>query len=91
MAQDTFWKGHWDRRRTYLANAKEKGLVLFKVQGERLQVSAPHNPEFVTGARELDGRWRHRTQQWSFPLVSKRLVKELAERVYGAHNLKGDV
>lgn len=78
------FKGHWQRQKETIREAKQQGKVLIRSEAGRLQVAAPFHKIFNTRARELNGRWRHRTGFWSFPWVSRRLVLALIRECFGA-------
>lgn len=55
-----------------------------KRAGSRIQVHhAPYNAEFVVAAHELDGRWKKRSQVWSFPSHNYPKLAEVCNRLYG--------
>lgn len=78
---------YWDARKSEIKAAKTQGKVLIRSEAGRIQVAAPYNVGFNKRARELSGRWRHRTGFWSFPWVSRRLVLDLIRDVYGAESM----
>ena len=44
-------------------------------------VTSPYSDDFVTGARQIGGRWANPT--WVFPVENEPLVRTLCLRVYG--------
>ena len=76
------FKKYWQARRALQAADIKKGKVTIRKVGERIHVSTPFNPEYVTAARQL-GRWKEASKVWTFPLIRQDLVIELCERVYG--------
>ena len=81
-----FWKDEWARRKAKrLALIKDGKVTITFVPSAkgRIHVSSPFQGEFITGARELLGRWKAATGVWTFDFRSKRHVIELCERVYG--------
>lgn len=92
MAAKGFFSTYWRDKRMALNKAKEDGIVLIETArtgtGQHVLVACPYNPDFVAGARELAGKWRDRTGRWSFNINSKRLVIELASRVFGKERVQ---
>lgn len=76
-------KEYWAKRRQANSESVAQGLVRILAKGQRLQVTCPDNDTFTRGALELGGRWRHKTQFWSFPIQRQRLVRELVIQCYG--------
>ncbi len=92
--RDWWFKGRWDTQRKATAKLSASGRVILDVvmkapNPARIHVIAPENAEFIQGAKELLGKWRHRSGgYWSFDRRSYRLVKALCEKVYGAEKLE---
>ncbi len=79
----------WAEVRKEQDTIRDAGRVLIAPGGgARLHVVAPKHDSFIQGAIELNGRWRARSKVWSFSGRSKRLVIELANRVFGPENVK---
>lgn len=78
----------WEARRAEYDAIRRVGKVRLRGAGTRLHVIAPESSAFAVGARELGGRWRYRSQVWTFPGHARRLVVGLIERTYGAEALE---
>jgi hypothetical protein len=72
----------WRRRKADIKAMQDSGKVVFVRDHRRLQVIAPENREFVKGARELAGRFKRKTQVWSFDARLEKKVRELVEQVW---------
>jgi hypothetical protein len=57
--------------------------VFTKVVAGRLQVKCPYNGEFVLFAHRMDGRWRNRTEMWSFRTYQFREVATKLNELFG--------
>lgn len=76
-------KAYWQRRRSETASVVRKGGVKFTMAQGRLQVVCPESDMFTTRARELNGRWMDKSNVWSFPSRSRRLVELLVVECFG--------
>lgn len=81
--RDAFWASHWNRKRAAAQQMREDGLVHVTQVESRLHVVVPYKEEFTHRAKELGGRWRTRSQVWSFPVAARRLLMELLREIYG--------
>lgn len=94
ITSETYRK-HWDAKRARLAQLRDNGIVLIEFiptnRSGRIHVTCRASKEFSAGAKELGGKWRHRSLVWTFPAPCKRLLVKLCTKVYGeaAVRLKG--
>lgn len=95
MKDKPFFSGHWMERKKAIQAAMDDGRVIITLEkaglASRLVVVCPFDTDFTKGAREIGGKWRHRTNRWTFDPASARLVKALAERVYGRSKVESAV
>jgi hypothetical protein len=75
-------KEYWSKRRANIKLAQESGKIVFMRDHRRLQVIVPQHKDFIRGAQELAGRFKHRTQIWSFDYRLEKKVRELVEQVW---------
>lgn len=73
---------YWHKRKADIKAAQDSGQVIFVRDHKRLQVIAPASEDFITGAQELAGRFKRKTQVWSFDLRLEKKVRELVEKVW---------
>jgi len=88
----TQFGGEWRRRREDFDKIRESGQVLISKEPahpHRIYVICPYSEDFVQGAHTLNGRWRQRTQRWSFNLSTLPAVRALAIKVYGRDKVRG--
>ncbi len=78
----SFFQAHWERKREKIKALQQAGNVTITEVSSRLQVVCPESDTFTAGAKELGGRWRHKTGIWSFRLSSKRLVMILIKECF---------
>ena len=84
---ETPLRKHW---RTIKADNKaiaDAGQVVASLLRGRLQLVAPFSEGFPGEARELGGRWRSRSQFWSFPAsnaTQRKAIASLIEKHHGA-------
>lgn len=57
--------------------------VRTRMQSTRFQVSAPYSVDFVTKAHDLGGRWKRRSQIWSFDRSKYFDVARVINSCYG--------
>lgn len=81
MTQDNM-QDFWRKRKADIKASQDSGRVVFIRDHRRIQVIAPHNKEFAKGAGELAGRFKHKTQVWSFDCRLEKRVRELVEKVW---------
>jgi hypothetical protein len=81
VAQENM-REYWDRRKADIKLMQESGRVVFIRNHKRLQVIAPQNKDFIKGAEELAGRFKRKTQVWSFDARLEKKVRELVEQVW---------
>lgn len=63
---------------------RELGVaILHSTNGNRWQVQSPYSADFVLGAHQLEGRWRKRSQCWTFPSHNYSKMVALCNTVYG--------
>jgi hypothetical protein len=77
----------WNKRRDYTKRAKEQGIVLTRVAAGRIQVTVPFTEEFVKEAHHMGGRWRKRTEMWSFRASVRPRLFEVLDNLYGKENI----
>lgn len=87
---DAFFVSHWKRTKRARTDARVEGKVCVRKVDSRIQVSAPYRDEFVTEARKLGGRWRYRSEVWSFPGSVIRELDALITRIYGEFSYMKD-
>lgn len=66
-----------------LSLRKMDGVITLMQQCSRLHVSAPYRFNFIRGAHALRGRFRKKSEVWSFPMRSYLSVMQLIHKVYG--------
>ena len=80
------WAGigrQWDEQRQAQDQVRQDGRYeVHQVKG-RLQVVAPFSPAFRAWANSHGGRWRYRSQVWSFPVYMEDQVWAELKRIYG--------
>lgn len=85
---DKFFTLAWEERRAAIEAAQLAGRVIIEPikagTATRLCVICPGHVEFIKGALELGGTFKRKTGVWTFSLHSKRLVVDLARRVFGS-------
>lgn len=86
---DSWYRQVWDDKRKRAADLRRDGRALICVNQSRVQVICPYSDEFVVEAHKLGGRWRHRSQIWSFPLNSRWRVAQILVRLWGESNVEG--
>lgn len=79
---------YWDNLRTKFETIRTNGIALIYVKRERVCVVSPYNERFTKRARELSGRWRYRTKQWTFSINALRLVVDICVEVYGNDHIR---
>lgn len=66
------FKAKWASKRATLAAVTSQGSVYVefdpRINKVRFLVAAPYNQSFVDIARACNGRWRKRTNRWSFEI-----------------------
>jgi hypothetical protein len=75
-------RDYWNKRKADIKAMQDSGKVVFVRDHRRLQVIAPENRDFVKGAQELAGRFKRKTQVWSFDARLEKKVRELVEQVW---------
>lgn len=55
--------------------------ITVRTQAKTVTVTAPYHPDFVTGARNLGGKWNK--PDWTFDARDEQRVRELCVTVYG--------
>jgi hypothetical protein len=83
---------YWSKRKAEIKLTQDSGRIVFVRDHRRLQVVAPQHPDFVSGALELAGRFRRKTQLWSFDCRLEKKVRELVEQVWpgqGSNKITG--
>lgn len=83
LTERRFYQAHWGKRKGYGRQAKAQGIVLVRFVGSRMQVTAPYSDDFVKVARRLKGRWRKRSEVWSFPESVHEFVLWHIHDIYG--------
>lgn len=82
-----FFKKANTRKQTARTAVTASGKAHIAVTAGRFQVAVPYHPDWPGKARELGGRWRHRTAFWSFPYNSRRVILQWLVRVFGVNIL----
>lgn len=77
------YKSYWARRNSYAQRAREQGIVLVRQVGNRLQVTVPYSESFVLQAHKIGGRWRKRSEMWSFPVSLRRELLGAISAIFG--------
>jgi hypothetical protein len=57
--------------------------IAIKTQNGNIAVTSPYNPEFVTKAKKLGGRWNSATKTWDFDERNIESVRTTLKDVYG--------
>ncbi len=78
----------WEAKREKFEKARNEGIVLIYVSKSRVSVVSPYSQKFVVAAREMSGRWRSRTKQWTFPISGIRLIVEACTDIYGRDKIR---
>ena len=55
-------------------------------EGKKTSVSSPYHPDFVAGARKLNGKWN--ANRWEFDSRDEQRVRDLMLAVYGTDGSK---
>ena len=58
--------------------------VTIKHVSSRIQVWCPYHEEFVLEAHRLEGKWKKRTQMWSFERYQYPKVARVLNRLFNA-------
>jgi len=58
-------------------------MKIFTTTNNKLAVSSPFHPDFVEGARGLNGKWNGGQTQWEFDPRDEARVRKLMVKVYG--------
>jgi len=82
MGSDTPLRAFWDNKRDRQDRIRQQEQVVIQPVGRRLQVISPYEPEFAREAKQMGGKWRRRSQVWSFPGYVRPLLLALIEKVY---------
>lgn len=87
-------KGHWEQQRQSYADIRKVGkCVIQYVKGStRFHLISPYDKELVKEWHNLGGRWRRRSQVWTFKNGLEKYVREHLLRVFGPdYELKSGV
>lgn len=80
---DVYRKTPWEGSGAARAKARDRGEVQVTRNVSRIQLSAPYSEDFRQAAHDLNGRWRKKTQVWSFNDMSWPRLRAAVLDIYG--------
>lgn len=82
------FKDHWDKKKSHVKDVQMRGEVEVSHVKGRLHVICPYSVAFRQGAYPLLGKWRRKSEVWSFPEQTWPFLKALIIITFGEENLR---
>lgn len=69
-------------KKQYVFSKEKRGTGMAKVEG--VEYYTPYNVEFISGIKELGGRWNSKKKCWTVDAGVERKADALTEKIYSS-------